>query len=151
MAHGVMLKKDKPGSKPRRGTNPGKAAVCLRGILRTHSSGLTALPRGVSFCRKFAQKTKRNHQVRVQVTSQPLHPESVWHLPALAVTSELWDQPSLMFRRGLCPPAARHDPRERGEAMGGTQTRLLQGVSPYGSALQWVLCPHHGGRWHPPW
>lgn len=39
---------------------------------------------------------------------------------------ELWDQPSLTFWRGLCPPAARHSPGERGEATGGTQTRLLQ-------------------------
>lgn len=77
---------------------------------------------GVSFsrlCCKFAQKTKGNHQVRVQLTIQPLRPESVWHIPARAVMPELWDQLSLTFQSGLCLPPARHDPRNKGRQRGG--------------------------------
>lgn len=84
---------------------------------------------GVSFsrlCCKFAQKTEGSHQVRVQLTLQPLRPESGWRIPARAVMPELWDQLSLTFQSGLCLPPTHHDPREQGEATGGTQTRLLQ-------------------------
>lgn len=67
--------------------------------------GVAAWCEGVSFnhlCHKFAHKTKGNDQVGVQTTLQPLHPESLQHLPSR-----------------LCLPAACHDPGEPEEATRG--------------------------------